>query len=59
MKTPWDNLGFTDEELATIMSVDARSDDDALGLFIEAERRSFYNEYYDYLRDNGVDPFLY
>lgn len=41
------------------MGVDAKSGDEAIGLYIEAERRSFYDEYYYYLRENGVDPFLY
>jgi len=59
LKTPWNEYGFTDEELAILMGVDAHSGDETIGLYIEAERRSFYDEYYAYLRENGVDPFLY
>ena len=59
MKSNWDRYGFSREELALLETFDIDSDDHVTGLYIEAERRSFYDEFYTYLKENGYDPYSF
>ena len=59
MKSNWEQYGFTDKELMALEAFNAESDDDTLGLYIEAERRRFHDEFYRYLMVNGCDPFSF
>lgn len=59
MKSNWDGYGFSQDELALLETFDIDSNQAVTDLYIEAERRSFYNEFYYYLRANGSDPYLF
>lgn len=59
MKSNWEDYGFSQEELALLETFDIDSDDRVTGLYIEAERRAFYDEFYTYLKENGADPYSF
>ena len=59
MKSNWDGYGFNQEELALLDTFDIDSSPEVTDLYIEAERRSFYDEFYCYLMANGSDPYLF
>lgn len=55
----WSGYGYSTDELFVLNHFDASdiwSDEDEM-LYIEAKRRDYYNEFYSYLRENGIDPF--
>lgn len=59
MKSNWEAYGFDSAELMRLEAFDIKSDDDTLGLYIEAERRRFYDEFWQYARENGFNPYLF
>ena len=59
MKSDYIGFGFTNAELADIDSFCLESDDRVTGLYIDAERELFREEFWQYLRENGNDPFSF
>lgn len=53
----WTEYGYSDSESDMIEFADEYSEDDAVDLYIEAKRKEYYSEFYQYLRENGVNPF--
>ena len=59
MKSNWEDYGFSQRELSLLDTFDTESNDRVTGLYIEAERRAFYDEFYTYLKENGADPYSF
>lgn len=59
MKSDYTGYGFTNAELAEIDGFCEESDDRVTGLYIEAERRLFRDEFWHYLKANGNDPYSF
>lgn len=59
MKSDYMGYGFQPGELAEIEGFCEESGDRVTGLYIEAERRAFRDEFWQYLRESGNDPYSF
>lgn len=57
--TYWTEYGYSRKLSNQIEFADEESKDDTIDLYIEANRKDYYNEFYQYLKENGVNPFDY
>ena len=55
----WELFGFSPDEVIAIENFDEYGTEADESLYIEARRREYYHEFYQYLRENDEDLFSF
>lgn len=53
----WSDLGYLPSDCERIESADEYCTESVEDLYIESHRQAYYKEFYEYLRENGMNPF--